>query len=199
MNSVEQWRDVVGRENWYQVSDHGHVRSLDRVTVDRNGRRIRRRGQLLKASPDSYGRPVVKLGRGTFRFVHHLVLEAFIGPRPPDTECCHADDDPGNNWPYNLRWGTSSSNHYDMVRNGRHHGATRTQCIGEHGLFPPNLVAGTHESGRQCLACARARANQQYAQLMGRQFDLRAAADRHYRKIMQLPELGSDPSSLTAA
>jgi len=29
----EHWRDVPGWEGWYQVSDRGRVRSLDRVVV----------------------------------------------------------------------------------------------------------------------------------------------------------------------
>ena len=43
---TEQWLSVVGWEGLFWVSDHGRVRSADRVT---NGRRIK--GRVLKPSP----------------------------------------------------------------------------------------------------------------------------------------------------
>jgi hypothetical protein len=53
------------------------------------------------------------------RYVHHLVLEAFVGPRPKGMECCHWDDDATNNRLSNLRWGTRLDNMQDRIRNGR--------------------------------------------------------------------------------
>lgn len=50
--------------------------------------------------------------------VHHLVLEAFVGPRPKGKEACHWDDDPSNNKLSNLRWGTKQENTEDLLRNG---------------------------------------------------------------------------------
>lgn len=44
------------------------------------------------------------------RFVHRLVLEAFIGPCPIGMECCHLDDNPMNNNLENLKWGTHQEN-----------------------------------------------------------------------------------------
>lgn len=58
--------------------------------------------------------------------IHHLVLEAFVGPRPlpwtgPErTEGCHfPDPDRTNNRPGNLRWGTRKENGVDAVLQGR--------------------------------------------------------------------------------
>ncbi len=53
------------------------------------------------------------------RRLHHLVLEAFVGPRPPGMEACHNDDDRTNNALCNLRWGTRLENAADRVRNRR--------------------------------------------------------------------------------
>jgi HNH endonuclease len=50
--------------------------------------------------------------------IHHLVLEAFIGPCPPGMEGCHFDDNPYNNRLSNLRWDTSEENKADALRNG---------------------------------------------------------------------------------
>jgi hypothetical protein len=65
---------------------------------------------------------MVSLSRGArgttkTRLVHHLVLEAFVGPRPDGQVGCHFDDDPRNNRVENLRWDTSSANALDRVRN----------------------------------------------------------------------------------
>jgi hypothetical protein len=57
--------------------------------------------------------------RSKHRDVHTLILEAFIGPRPPGMQCCHKDGNPLNNRLDNLRWDTPSSNSRDTVRHGR--------------------------------------------------------------------------------
>ena len=57
-------------------------------------------------------------GRKSSRYVHHLVLEAFVGPRGPGLICCHGDGDPANNRIENLRWDTYQSNSDDMLRHG---------------------------------------------------------------------------------
>jgi hypothetical protein len=51
--------------------------------------------------------------------VHLLVLEAFVGPRPPGLEGCHANDIKADNRLVNLRWDTRKSNTRDKVRNDR--------------------------------------------------------------------------------
>jgi len=55
--------------------------------------------------------------RKTF-YVHTLVLEAFVEPRPEGLQCCHRDGNPKHNWVPNLRWGTSSENCDDKRRHG---------------------------------------------------------------------------------
>jgi hypothetical protein len=57
--------------------------------------------------------------RGHSRLVHHLVLEAFVGPCPEGMECCHRDDHRGNNALSNLRWDTHRANCQDAIRNGK--------------------------------------------------------------------------------
>jgi DNA-directed RNA polymerase specialized sigma24 family protein len=52
------------------------------------------------------------------RYVHRLVLEAFVGRRPEGMVCCHNDGDPTNNRLDNLRWGTYRENEHDKLRHG---------------------------------------------------------------------------------
>lgn len=61
-------------------------------------------------------RPRVTLHNGkkrANRWVHHLVLEAFVGPRPEGKEACHLDGDPTNNAAENLHWDTHFNNMLD--------------------------------------------------------------------------------------
>lgn len=61
-------------------------------------------------------------GKGpvTCRYVHRLVLEAFVGPCPDGHQACHGDRDTSNNRLTNLRWGTYRENHEDKVKHGTH-------------------------------------------------------------------------------
>ena len=52
------------------------------------------------------------------RYVHRLVLEAFVGPCPEGQECRHLNGDPGDNRLENLVWGSPLENSLDMVKHG---------------------------------------------------------------------------------
>lgn len=76
----------------------------------------------LKPIPNRWGHLSVNLHRGgvkTRRYIHRLVLEAFVGPRPEGLVCCHWDGDPSNNRLDNLRWDTHRANGADAIRHGR--------------------------------------------------------------------------------
>lgn len=121
----EEWRAIAGWEGFYEVSNMGRVRSLDRVSCG-----VRVKGRLMKPYPDNKDHPYAMLtlqsgGRkGTpgcrieFPMVHKLVLEAFVGPRPPGLEACHNDGDGMNNRLTNLRWDTHKANMADQFRHG---------------------------------------------------------------------------------
>lgn len=107
---VEEWRKVAlsGYEDHYEVSSLGRVR---RSTG----------GMILKtgAHPKGYRSLVLSVGgqRKTV-LVHHLVLTAFVGPRPEGMETRHLDRDRTNNRLSNLLWGTSAENEADKRRHG---------------------------------------------------------------------------------
>jgi hypothetical protein len=53
------------------------------------------------------------------RYVHDLVLETFVGPRPPGMVCRHFPDrDRSNNRLNNIQWGTRNENSADMYVHG---------------------------------------------------------------------------------
>ena len=54
----EIWRPVKEYEGYYEVSNIGRVRSIDRVVVDKNGRQQFKKGTILKYNikKKSYGK-----------------------------------------------------------------------------------------------------------------------------------------------
>ena len=119
------WKDIPGYDGFYQVSDHGDVKSIPRDLFKiRLGKetRYRVKGCGLKQDPSRVYLHV-KLQRGgqcASKSVHRLVLEAFIGPCPDGHEACHKNGDPRNNRLGNLYWGTASQNKQDSIRHGTH-------------------------------------------------------------------------------
>lgn len=106
----EEWRDVVGFEGSYQVSNIGRVRSLDRTITCKNGQTQFYKGRILKPYLGKNGYYSVNI-KGTPRLVHRLVAEAFL-PTPTDeqTHVDHIDGDKTNNHVSNLRFCTAWEN-----------------------------------------------------------------------------------------
>lgn len=110
---LEIWRNVVGYEGLYQVSNFGRVKSL--VRVDRFGRRVPER--ILKPAKDKDGYLLVALwkdGKGKTSKVHRLVAEAFpdlvdwiekVKGKPfEELVVNHKDQNKQNNHVSNLEW-----------------------------------------------------------------------------------------------
>jgi hypothetical protein len=70
--------------------------------------------------------------------VHRLVLEAFVGPRPPGHLCRHLNGVPDDNRVENLAWGTPKENGEDAVRH-REMKAERKHPLQRHA--PETLAA----------------------------------------------------------
>lgn len=113
----EHYRSIEGFPG-YRVSRNGEVQSC-RSRAAR--KKLADSWSLLKPIPRRGGYLTVNLGGGprkVARYIHHLVLEAFVGPRPPGLICCHNDGDRTNNRLENLRWDTYEANEADKLRHG---------------------------------------------------------------------------------
>lgn len=115
----EIWKPIQNFEGLYEVSNLGNVRSLNRIIETSTGPR-RYLGQTIY--PESIKDKgylqvtLAKAGKNTRRKIHQLVLEAFVGSRPPGYDGCHNDGNMFNNVVTNLRWDTKSNNQYDYRR-----------------------------------------------------------------------------------
>lgn len=113
--TATRWRPVPGWDRYYQVSDHGQVRSIARTLTD--GRTAG--PLLLTPTPDRDGYLRVTLRAADVAWtvpVHLLVKLAFTGPRR-GREVRHLNDDPADNRLANLRYGTRRQNEGDKRRN----------------------------------------------------------------------------------
>lgn len=125
----ERWLDIPGYEGWYQVSDHGRVRGVDRyVPHARYGRQFIA-GQLIIPQDNGMGRLQVGLRKRQF-LVHRLVMSVFVGPCPDGMEVCHNNGDPQDNRLCNLRYDTHSGNMQDCKVHGTQ--AHQQQCVNGH-------------------------------------------------------------------
>lgn len=103
---MEIWKDVVGYEGFYQVSNEGNVRSLERIVPFGNRSRVipsKARVQVV----DKRGYLTVTLSKNNRvknAKVHRLVAEAFVENPGRLPEVNHKDEDKTNNCAENLEW-----------------------------------------------------------------------------------------------
>ena len=109
MTESEVWKDVVGYEGLYKVSNKGNVFSVERLNL--RGRKIG--GRILKPRYDKDGYVKVALyknGMVKHKRLHRLVAEAFI-PNPNNfPQVNHLDEVKDNNNVNNLEWCTREYN-----------------------------------------------------------------------------------------
>lgn len=152
----ENWRPVLGYEAFYEVSDHGRVRSLPRMANRNRKGAVPVPGRVLSQGSKG-GYPSVKLsvgGKGVRRLIAHLVCEAWHGPRPEGAECRHLNDDPSDSTPKNLAWGSKADNMADRIRNGKDPNLKKTHCPRGHEYSQANTYTSP-DRRRYCRTCMR--------------------------------------------
>ena len=121
----EIWKDVKGFEGFYQVSNLGRVRSLDRIAVSENRSTQKIKGAIKKVKVGKNGYYMVmfyKDSKYKCAYVHRLVAQAFI-PNPDNLpQVNHKDEIRTNNCVDNLEWCDSKYNNNYGTKIDRHMG-----------------------------------------------------------------------------
>jgi hypothetical protein len=126
----EIWKDVVGFENLYEVSNLGNVRSLDRyVSGKLNSKRFQKgKNMTIQKTPKGYYSIILhKNGMAYQMLVHRLVAIAFIENKSNKDQVNHLDLNKSNNNMNNLEWCTNLENMRHSYANGGHSGFTEKQ------------------------------------------------------------------------
>lgn len=114
MINEETWKDIVGWEGYYQVSNLGRIRSLDRETHSRRCTR-RIKGCMMKLRHDGDGYQIVHLritsqGKNKLAKVHRLVAEAFLTKVDGKNQIDHINSIRDDNRVENLRYCSCKEN-----------------------------------------------------------------------------------------
>ncbi|MBU3205161.1 NUMOD4 motif-containing HNH endonuclease [Clostridium algidicarnis] len=118
---MEKWRDVNGYEGFYQISNYGKAKSLDRVVFCKTGKTRKIKGKVLILINDKDGYKEINMSKnGKVRHgkVHRLVAEAFLEKIEGKNEVNHKDGNKANNEVGNLEWCNASENTAHAVKNG---------------------------------------------------------------------------------
>lgn len=114
-NEEEVWKDVIGYEGLYMVSNKGNVKSLDRTSETSNGKVLKLKGKILKECYDKFGYTIFgicKNGISINKRGHFLVANSFLNHTANkfNTVIDHIDGNPKNNNLNNLQLLTSREN-----------------------------------------------------------------------------------------
>lgn len=117
----EIWKDVVGYEGTYQISNTGRLKSLTRA-IPRQGRTFTKQGIFYKPCPDKDGYLNSQLSlNGSYKrlSIHRIVALAFL-PNPENKPFInHINCIVSDNRVENLEWVTPKENTAHAIKLGR--------------------------------------------------------------------------------
>lgn len=117
----EIWKDVVGYDGLYLVSNLGRIKSKERIVKNSHGKRLVKE-KILSTFISNSGyyaivlhktRPIFKLN-----YIHRLVANAFIPNENNLEQVNHIDGNKLNNNVFNLEWCSRSENMKHAIKVG---------------------------------------------------------------------------------
>jgi hypothetical protein len=142
---LEIWKDIENFEGYYQISNYGNIRSVERVVkhpVSKNNK-IKSKQKSVFRKKNSYIQVnLYKNSKVTGIVLHRLVAKAFI-PNPENKpQVNHKNGNKLDNKVENLEWVTSKENIHHSIktglrkkRTGTYYSLTSKQLEEIHDLF----------------------------------------------------------------
>jgi hypothetical protein len=122
---MEIWKDIPEFKGFYQASNLGRIRNIERYVKQQGGGVQLKKCKILSPSINRIGYSVCALSvdnKLKSRTVHGLVACAFLGFPPIDCyEINHIDGNKRNNFAENLEWSNRSANLKHAVKLGLMH------------------------------------------------------------------------------
>ena len=119
----EIWKEIKGYEGYYEVSNLGRFRSMDRIISFSNGRKVFYKGKIINGSIEKDGYICVKLsknGNNETKKLHRLIAQTFMPVDNSDNlEVNHIDFNRINNRINNLEWVSHIDNIHHSSKKGR--------------------------------------------------------------------------------
>lgn len=137
--NMEIWKDINGYEGYYQVSNQGNVRSLDRFDGVHD-----RQGTIIKPSLKQNGYLQVGLRKHSVRKwfgVHRLVAIHFIENPDNKPQVNHVDGNKLNNTVENLEWVTEKENQNHAAKLGLRDNMPKGENHCNYGKFGENSLS----------------------------------------------------------
>jgi len=106
----------------YTISNSGIVTSMERTILNKNGKPQKYPMRILKPDIGKCGHRRVTLCKNhkTKRFMIHQLVAIHYIPNPDNKPIAHhLDNDPTNNWDWNLKWCTHAENMQHAQDDGR--------------------------------------------------------------------------------
>jgi hypothetical protein len=79
---MEIWKSILGYERYYEISNIGRVRGIERFVKHPNGGLLKKNVKYLKPSSNGTGYMRIMFSKDGLRkeyYVHRLIMEAFVG------------------------------------------------------------------------------------------------------------------------